>query len=303
MWQAHAVKHKLEALGRACEIISVESTGDIDLQKPIYELGITGVFTKQLDAALLDKRADIAVHSLKDVPTQPAKGIIIIATLHRGPCEDVLLIKDKSILENKFSNATIATSSLRRRAQWLQHYPNHNLVPIRGNVQTRLRKFRDDPNLHGIIFAKAGLARMELLPEDHIVLNWMLPAPAQGIVGVACREEDDTIRQVCTQISDESSFLEGSVERQFMRALEGGCSVPVSALARLSGNEIEFQGAIHSFDGKDFHYIDYVMLKEEWVTGGHEAARKILAQPGAPQLMELIRSKKWGHEGIVDKDA
>ncbi len=301
LWQAHAVKTKLEQNGNTCEIVPIESTGDIDLQKPIYELGVTGVFTKQLDIALLENKADIAVHSLKDVPTQPAKGLSIISTLERGPYEDVLLIKDQSILDNKFSTATIATSSLRRRAQWLQHYPNHNLVPIRGNVQTRLRKFKEDDALNGIIFAKAGLERMNLLPSDHVVLDWMLPAPAQGIVGIACRVDDEEIETICRQINNEKSFVEGFVERQFLRTLEGGCSVPISGLAQLTGNEIEFQGAIHNFDGTNFHRIDYVMLKSEWETGGKEAAEKILAQHGAKELMQFIKNKNWNNESPVDQ--
>jgi len=281
--------------------VPIESNGDIDLQKPIYELGVTGVFTKQLDIALLENRADIAVHSLKDVPTQPAKGLTIIAALERGPFEDVLLIKDKSILENKFSQATIATSSLRRKSQWLQQYANHTLVPIRGNVQTRLRKFNEDAGLAGIILAKAGLERMDLLPAGHIVLDWMLPAPAQGIVGIACRTEDEATQTICAKINNEKSFIEGFVERQFLRTLQGGCSVPISGLAHLQDNEIEFQGAIHSFDGKNVHRIDYVMLKTEWQTGGQEAAEKILAQHGAKELMQLIKNKNWNNESPVDQ--
>jgi hydroxymethylbilane synthase len=301
LWQAHAVKARLEQNGHRCEILPIESTGDIDLKKPIYELGVTGVFTKQLDIALLEKQADIAVHSLKDVPTQPAKGLLIVATLERGSYQDVLLIKNKSILDNKFSAATIATSSLRRKAQWLQHYPNHNMVLVRGNVQTRLRKFKEDSQMDGIIFAKAGLERMDLLPADHLVLDWMLPAAAQGIVGIACRVDDDYMQAICRQISHEKSFIEGFVERDFLRALEGGCSVPISGLARLIDNEIEFQGAIHNFEGTNFNRIDYVMLKSEWETGGREAADKILAQHGARELMHLIKSKKPGNEGPVDQ--
>ncbi|MDB5280940.1 MAG: porphobilinogen deaminase [Bacteroidota bacterium] len=300
LWQANAVKTKLEQLGYPCIIIPIESTGDLQLTKPIYALGVSGVFTKQLDAALLNDQADIAVHSLKDVPTQLAENIVLAATLERGSAEDVVLMKNKAILENNLSEATIATSSLRRRAQWLAKYPKHKIVPIRGNVQTRLKKFEETTDMDGVIFAKAGLERLNLLPDDAEALYWMLPAPAQGIIGIACRNDHQEMKDICKQINDDESFITGWVERQFLNTLMGGCSVPVSALARISGSELEFEGAVHSFDGSVSFRVHIIMMVSEWKNAGKEAAEKLLQQKGAPELMQEIRNKNWDEEGTLD---
>jgi len=300
MWQADAVKAKLEALGYTCQVVPIESTGDLQLTQPIYALGISGVFTKQLDAALIDEQADIAVHSLKDVPTQLAKKLFLAATLERGSHEDVAIYKNREILEDNLSEATIATSSLRRRAQWLEKYPKHTTVPVRGNVQTRLKRFEESREMDVIIFAKAGLERLKLLPQNAITLDWMLPAPAQGIVGVVCREHDNEIREICNRINYHESFIAGSVERQFLKTLMGGCSVPISALAEISGNELEFRGAIHAYDGTRHVGIHRVMLLSEWEDAGKVTAEKIMQRDGATQLLEEIRNKDWSNEGTLN---
>jgi hydroxymethylbilane synthase len=293
LWQANAVKEKLEATGHPCELVLIESTGDVELTQPIYALGISGVFTKQLDIALLEGRADIAVHSLKDVPTQLAEGLMLAGTLERGPHEDVVMVKDKAFLEDLLSQATVASSSLRRKAQWLRRYKFHNVVPVRGNVQTRIRKFEEAQETDGIIFAKAGLERLHLLNENTVTLHWMLPAPAQGIIGIVCRSDDDEMRAACEQINHRETFIAGTVERQFMNVMMGGCSVPISALAKVNGNELEFEGAMHSFDGKREFKVHSVMMFSEWENAGRESAEKLLGQNGAAELLTEIRKKEW----------
>ena len=248
LWQAEAVKAELLRLGYTCEIITYESTGDAHLLQPIYAMGISGVFTKQLDIAVINKQADIAVHSLKDVPTKLADNLFLAATLPRGAAEDVVVIKNKDMLENRDSIATVATGSLRRKSQWLAKYPKHRIVPIRGNVQTRLKKFSESNETDAVIFAKAGLERLELLTSNSVTLDWMLPAPAQGIVGIVCREDDNEMKEVCNKINHQNTFIEGAVERQFLQTLMGGCSVPLSARAKVQGSELYFQGAMHAFD-------------------------------------------------------
>jgi len=300
MWQTELVKSRLEARGHICEIVPLESTGDLQLTQPIYALGISGVFTKQLDAALLNKQADIAVHSLKDVPTQLAQGLIIAAVLERGPSEDLVIIKNKSKFEDNGSTAVIASGSLRRRGQWLAKYPNHQMVGIRGNVQTRLRKFAESDEMDAIIFAKAGLERLGLVPDNSEVLHWMLPAPAQGIIGIACREEDNEMRDVLNAINHQETFIAASVERQFMQTMVGGCSVPISALAQVNGSELEFKGAMHAYDGKLAFEVNRVMLVSEWTGAGKICADKLLAQPGAAVLIEEIRNKNWDEKGVVN---
>jgi len=298
LWQANAVKQQLESTGKKCELVLIESTGDVQLTQPIYALGITGVFTKQLDTALVNNQADIAVHSLKDVPTQLAENMFLSAVLERGAYEDVVLVKDKEILNS--TEATIATSSLRRRAQWLKKYPKHKTVPIRGNVQTRLRKFEEAKDIDVVVFAKAGLERLNLLTENTITLDWMLPAAAQGIIGIVCRDDDAEMKEICSSINHRESFIAGFVERQFLKTLLGGCSVPISALAEISDNELEFRGSIHAYDGSKYFEVHRMMLLTEWETSGKESAEKILEQAGAKELLEEIKNKKWNDESALD---
>ena len=300
LWQAETVKHDLEKLGHPCELVLIESTGDMQLTQPIYAMGISGVFTKQLDTALLGGIADIAVHSLKDVPTQMAQGLVLAATLERGAYQDIAIIKDKKILGRKNEHAVIATSSLRRRAQWLAKNPAHTTAPIRGNVQTRLRKFAENDEMAGVIFAKAGLERLDLLPADAIVLDWMIPAPAQGIVGIVCRNDDTSILEKCELINHQNSFTVGHIERQFLRTLMGGCSVPISALAVIEGERIKFKGAMHSFDGSIFYIVERSFDHADWREAGTLAAEELLSQDGAKELLQEIKNKNWNAESTVD---
>jgi hydroxymethylbilane synthase len=300
LWQAEAVKAALEKSGHLCEIITFESTGDIQLLQPIYALGISGVFTKQLDAALLNGDADIAVHSLKDVPTRLAQNLVLPAVLERGSSEDIAVVKGADVYKNHLANAVVGTSSLRRRAQWLAKYPNHQIVPIRGNVQTRLKKFEDDSQMGAVIFAKAGLERLNILPQNAVSLPWMLPAPAQGIIGIACRADDEEIKEICKGINHKESFMEGHVEREFLRALMGGCSVPISALASIKKGELHFDGAMHAFDGSRNFSVHTSISVTEWRTAGKDCADKMLQQLGAKELLDEIRNKKWDEEGALN---
>ena len=196
LWQAQKVKGLLENLGLKCQIVKIKSKGDIVLDKPLYELGVTGVFTKSLDLAVLSGDVDIAVHSMKDVPTFPPAGISEFAVLKRGDVRDVLVCGDND-------SKVVATGSLRRRAQWLSRYPDNEIVGLRGNVNSRMQKL-EDSSWRGAIFAKAGLERIGLLPESHEVLDWMVPAPAQGALMVVGRSEDKGLsvltRKHCDQI-------------------------------------------------------------------------------------------------------
>jgi hydroxymethylbilane synthase len=159
-------------------------------------------------------------------------------------------------------------------------------------VQTRLRKFEEDKHLDAVIFAKAGLERLNLLTENSITLDWMLPAPAQGIIGIVCRDGDTEMKEICSKINHRESFIAGFVEREFLKTLMGGCSVPISALVKIKGNEIEFQGAMHSYDGSRCFEIRRVMPFTNWENAGKELAEKLLQQNGAPELIEEIRNKK-----------
>jgi len=158
LWQAKTVQNALEKTGHQTELVPVKSTGDLNLDQPLYEMGITGIFTKTLDVAMIKGEVDIAVHSMKDVPTALPKGIVEAAVMKRASNKDILIHKGVNFLESE--NGTIATGSLRRKAQWLHKFPEHNVVDLRGNVNTRMQKLTDN-NWNGAIFAAAGLERIE----------------------------------------------------------------------------------------------------------------------------------------------
>lgn len=248
MWQAKNVQDQLEYLGYSTTIIPIKATGDLVLNKPIYELGVTGVFTRNLDIAMLNREIDIAVHSLKDVPTVLPKGIAQVAVLKRGASEDVLVFKNnEEFLAQK--DAIIATGSLRRKAQWLHRYPSHKVVGLRGNVNTRLQKIKDNEDWNGAIFAAAGLQRIGIKPENMVTLSWMVPAPAQGAIMITALEEDEFVKEACAKLNHEETEICTSVERKFLNLLEGGCSAPIGALCYINNEEITFRGIILNEDG------------------------------------------------------
>ena len=264
-WQAKTVQNQLKTLGYPTEIVSTKSHGDIELSKPLYEMGVTGIFTKVLDIALLNGEIDIAVHSMKDVPTALPEGIVVGAVLKRGNPHDVLVYKgDLSFLEAEI--ATIATSSLRRKAQWLHRYPHHKIENLRGNVNTRLQKLTDNP-WNGAIFAAAGLERINKLPEKHLVLDWMLPAPAQGAIVVVVREDNVALQKKLLPLHDDYTYIATQLERDFLRALEGGCTAPIGAFAEFKDDKLYFKGGLWSEDGKESSVIDEVLTQIDEYTG------------------------------------
>jgi hydroxymethylbilane synthase len=288
VWQASQVKQLLEANGYTAELVYIKSEGDIDLSTPLYEMGVQGVFTRSLDIALLNNRIDIAVHSMKDVPTQLPKGIVQAAILKRGPVHDLLVFKSgRDFLENKNETAIIATSSIRRKAQWLNRYPNHEVVNLRGNVNSRLQKLASS-NWNAAIFAQAGLERIDLRPENSIVLHWMLPAPAQGAIMVVCRDEDDHSWKACNHFNDVATSLCTHIERDFLKTLLGGCSTPISALAVVKNDQIEFEGNILSLDGKQRIDIKKSASTQDSRDLGKRAALELLAG-GGQEIANAIR--------------
>ncbi|GLB53136.1 hydroxymethylbilane synthase [Neptunitalea chrysea] len=285
LWQANTVKSKIESLGYKAELVPVKSTGDIILDKPLYELGITGIFTKTLDVAMLAGKADIAVHSMKDVPTLLPKGIVKAAVLKRAPSEDILVHKGNTAFFE--GNGTIATGSLRRKAQWLHKYPQHQVEDLRGNVNTRLQKLEDN-SWDGAIFAKAGLERIELTPENHTVLDWMIPAPAQGAMLVVAMENDTYTKNILAKLNDEDTDICTHVERDFLRTLEGGCTAPIGALATIENNVINFKGGLFSLDGKQKLIVENSIAKESFSNFGNICATNVLNNGGS-ELMKKIR--------------
>ncbi len=250
MWQATKVQKLLEELGHQTQLIPVKATGDLVLDKPLYELGITGIFTKNLDIAMLNGDIDIAVHSMKDVPTVLPEGIIQAAVLKRANYNDILLLKDNEEFMSQPSGV-IATGSLRRKAQWLNRYPTHTVEGLRGNVNTRLQKLADN-DWNGAIFAAAGLERVGLRPKGAVNLSWMIPAPAQGAIMITALEENKEIKEICAELNDKDTEICTGIEREFLNRLEGGCTAPIGALAFINEKEeeINFKGVLLSRDGK-----------------------------------------------------
>ena len=288
LWQAHTVEHRLNALGYSTEIVAVKSTGDLILDVPLYELGITGIFTKTLDVAMIRGEVDIAVHSMKDVPTALPKGIVQAAVLERANVDDILVYKGNPDFYT--DAATIATGSLRRQAQWLNRYPHHTVTDLRGNVNTRLRKLAEN-DWNGAVFAKAGLERINLLPDNYITLDWMIPAPAQGAMVVVAMEHDGFCREALSQLNHRPTEVATHIERQFLKRLEGGCTAPIGALVSSIGNDIRFEGSLLSINGQQKLHIEKVFpANDDYSDIGNQCADELL-QNGGAELMAQIKNQ------------
>lgn len=290
VWQATLVKDLLAQHGYMAELVFIKSEGDIDLQTPLYEIGVQGIFTRSLDIAMLEGRIDLAVHSMKDVPTQLPKGIVQASVLKRASYKDLFVYKnDLDFMNDPSSSAVVATSSIRRQAQWLHRYPNHRMDNLRGNVNTRLKKV-EESNWQGAIFAAAGLERINLRPEKSIELDWMLPAPAQGAIMVVCKEEDMEAKEACSNFHDVETATCTKAERDFLRALMGGCSMPISALAEVDNGTFVFEGNIFSVDGKDKVEVKRAVPLDAAANVGNDAAKELL-ENGGQAIVDGIRNE------------
>lgn len=289
LWQANLVKSQLEKLGYQAQIIEVSSTGDEVLDKPLHQIGGFGLFTKTLDNAMLQGEIDIAVHSLKDVPTDLHEKIAQAAVLERANISDVLVLKNNSNFLKNQESAVIATGSLRRKAQWLHKYPKHTITELRGNVNTRLQKLIDN-DWNGAIFAAAGLERIELLPENNVMLDWMIPAPAQGAIMVTALKAASEILEICAHINHNETEISVGVERQFMKTLEGGCTAPIGGNAKITGETIYFKGLLIAIDGSEKVEVEKSVPLSEWKNLGKICAEEVLNN-GGKKLMESIKTE------------
>lgn len=289
VWQATQVQQLLEKEGIPAVLVHIRSEGDIDLKTPLYEMNVQGIFTRSLDVALLNDTIDIAVHSMKDVPTRLPEGIQQAAVLKRGPVHDLLVYKqDLDFLRRQDRPVQIATSSIRRKAQWLHKYPSHQIHNLRGNVNTRLRKLAEE-SWDAAIFAQAGLERIGVRPENSVILDWMLPAPAQGAILVACRDTDERALSLCEPLNDPDTALCTKIEREFLRTLLGGCSTPISALAEIEDGDIYFSGQLLSLDGQRNVTIEKI-LPVEIADGIGKTAAEELLERGGRQIADSIRA-------------
>ncbi len=292
LWQAKLIDKLLREQGVVTELTLIKSEGDIDLVSPLYEMGVQGIFTKTLDSALLSGKIDIAVHSLKDVPTQLPQNLAIAAIPERGSWKDVLVYKEAGFLPAADAASTIASSSLRRKSQWLNRFPAHTIEPLRGNINTRLQKLKTTASWNGAIFAAAGIERIQLQVPQITELDWMLPAPAQGALVVVCRDNDTELKTICQSLNDSSTAQCVDIERAFLRELMGGCSMPIGAIAERKIDTILFKGNILSLDGMEKAEIEMEFPVDDTANAGATAAKHLLASGGdkiARQLKTLMR--------------
>lgn len=309
VWQAAWVQRLLKASGTDSELVYIKSEGDLDTITPLYALGVQGVFTKALDAALLNDRIDLAVHSMKDVPTTLARGIGQAAVLERASYKDIFVYRQASDLspigyENgtwtgNHSNTdfTIATGSVRRIAQWRHRYPAHRIENLRGNVNTRLRKL-EEQGWNGAIFAAAGLERIHVRPTNSVDLDWMLPAPAQGAVMIVARERDDLAMMACAPLNHDATELCTRIEREFLSTLHGGCSTPISALAVIEEGQVSLQGNIVRPDGSELVSVAMRTPLADAATLGVIAAKDLLLR-GGQEIVNAIRQKGLSSDEAV----
>lgn len=287
-WQAKQVEHQLEKLGHETELVFVKSEGDIDLITPLTEMGGKGVFTKALDDAMLKEEIDVAVHSFKDLPTENPLPLKVAAIMERADPRDTLVASDGTdFLDDPDYKAVIATSSNRRKAQWLNRYPHHEMTNIRGNVNTRLEKVQTK-EWDGAIFAAAGLTRIDLGHHISEYLDWMVPAAAQGAMAVMVREGDTEIEKIITQLDHDETALCTTIERDFLHEMEAGCSAPVGAIAKIDDGEVHFKAVALTLDGSERFDYEHTVSVGKAGELGLSAAQELL-EKGAIKVIEELK--------------
>lgn len=290
LWQANRVAELIKELaGVEVEIVIIKTKGDKILDVALSKIGDKGLFTKEIENQLLMGEIDIAVHSMKDLPSEITPGLIIGAVLEREIPQDVLITRDNLTLDKLPQGAVIGTSSLRRIAQIKALRPDIKTVDLRGNVDTRIRKMQE-LELDGIILAYAGVKRLGL--DNYITeivdSEKILPAVGQGAIAVEVRENDNETMEIISCINHVPTALATTAERAFLRTLEGGCQVPIAALARIENDQLCLQGLIASLDGDKVYKSSLKGDAKEAQNLGISLARKLIDQ-GAFSILEDIK--------------
>jgi hydroxymethylbilane synthase len=288
LWQANHVADRLRPVidPRPIEIVVIETHGDVIRDRPLAELGGFGVFTKSIQDALLADRVDVAVHSLKDLPTIPVPGVELTAVPPRGPTGDAFVSHKHRRFEDLPKEAVVGTSSLRRKAQLLNRRPDLRVVDLRGNVETRLRKLREQ-DLDAIVLAHAGLLRLGLDDAITEILDttWMLPAVGQGAIGLECRTDDADTRHFVEVVNDPATWAAVRAERAMLWGLGGGCLVPIGALTKVEGHLLTLRGTVLNPDGSRRVVDTHRGLVDKPLNVGAELAARLLSA-GARELLE-----------------
>ena len=293
MWQTKHVISELEKVTSAYtfEIVPLKTKGDKILDVSLAKVGDKGLFTKELEAAMLDKTTDLAVHSMKDVPTNLVDGLIIGSILKREDPRDVLISPKGYTFQTLPEGAKVGTSSLRRKAQLQNLRPDLKICDVRGNLNTRMRKMHEE-NFDALILAAAGVIRMGWSDEisEYLPMDISLAAVSQGAIGIECREDDAQIMALIAKINDEETATCVCAERALLRALEGGCQIPIAAHAVIKNDTLKLNGLVASLDGKRVIKETLSGNKDNAEEIGLELAKKLTAL-GADEILAEIRQE------------
>lgn len=292
LWQTRFVKAKLEELFPALklEVEIIKTTGDKMLDVALAKIGDKGLFTRQIETALLNREIDLAVHSLKDLQTVQPENLTIGAVLTREMPNDVLISKRYASIDDLPKGARVATGSLRRKSQLLHYRPDLQIFEIRGNVPTRIKKF-EESNLDAMILAFAGVHRLNLdsYIKQIIPFETMLPAVGQGAMAVEIRSDDVKIRELLQKLNDPETNFCITAERAFLRTLEGGCQVPIGASAFLENDKIFLEGMVGNLEGSVNLRDSISGDKKDAADLGRQLAQKLIER-GANRLLEETRA-------------
>jgi len=277
--------------GLKVETVIIKTKGDIMQDVSLVKIGGKGVFVKELEEALLSKAVDMAVHSMKDVPAELPEGLEIAVTPEREDPRDVLISRDNRKVEEMVKGARIGTGSLRRGYQLLNLMPDMEIVPLRGNLDTRVKKIELD-GLDGVIVAAAGLKRMGLAARvsQYLPIELMLPAVGQGVLALEVRSADAATREILSFLKHEPTWVEATAERAFLRRLGGGCQLPIAAYGKIQGNQLWVRGLVGGMDGRVLIRDEVAGDLEDAATLGMTLAEKILARGGRELLDDVART-------------
>lgn len=291
LWQANFVKQQLMTFHQdlTVELIPIVTKGDVLLDRPLSKIGGKGLFVKQLEQAIIDNEADIAVHSIKDIPAQFPTGLTLATICQRDDVRDAFISNQYECLDDLPDGAIIGTSSLRRQCQLRAKYPHLIIKDLRGNVGTRLAKL-DNQEYDGIILAAVGLKRLGLQEriKQYIDTDLILPAVGQGAVGIETRINDETILQLLAPLDDKNSRICIQAERAMNQALQGGCQVPIACQSLLTNNLLTLTGLVGSLDGSTIIKVSVTGAAIEAESLGEKLAAKLLAKGADKILAELI---------------
>ncbi len=290
LWQAEHIRARLEALHAdlTVELVTFVTQGDKILDTPLAKIGGKGLFVKELEAALLDGRADLAVHSMKDVPMALPEGLTLAVICEREDPLDAFVSNAYASFDDLPQGAKVGTSSLRRKCQILKARPDLEIIDLRGNVGTRLSKL-DAGNYDAIILASAGLKRLELADRIRHTLDPVvsLPAVGQGALGLECREDDQAVLDLILPLMHDESNVCVRAERAFNAYLEGGCQVPIAGYATLQDGQLTIEGRVGSVDGETLLQVNLKGQPEDAEKLGVQLAQELLAL-GAGELLKAL---------------